>query len=197
MIEIKRLRSAFPHLPPGGPPERWASQVVRFAILGNSGSGKSTLASALVSFHAIPSLDLDTVAWVPGTVGVPREHADTAKDVQTFCARNESFLIEGCYEGLIAASFPYQPRLIFLDVGPDVCERHCRARPFESHKYDSPAAQNEKLEFLLQWIRDYYTRQGPMSRTEHIKLYDSYAGPKSRYVAQVTLSKAGDILVNA
>jgi hypothetical protein len=99
---------------------------------------------------------------------------------------NEAFVIEGCYEDLIAASLDYLPRLIFLDVPAEVCERHCRARPFEPHKYASLEAQNEKLEFLLQWVRDYYTRAGRMSRAEHLKLFDSYAGPKARYISEFT-----------
>jgi len=166
---------------------------MRFAILGNSGSGKSTLASALAARHALSSLDLDTVAWVPGTVGVPRDATESALEVSSFCSKNDSFVIEGCYENLIAASFPFNPRLIFLDVGADVCEAHCRARPFESHKYESLEAQNEKLQFLLQWVRDYYTRSGPMSRMEHVKLFEAYRGPKSLHRVPVEVGATGDI----
>jgi len=167
---------------------------MRFAILGNSGSGKSTLAAELASYHAIPTLDLDTIAWIPGTVGVPRDPDAAAADVQNFCSANKSFLLEGCYENLIAAALSFRPELIFLDVDAEVCERHCRARPFEAHKYGNPAQQNEKLDFLLQWVRDYYTRQGPMSHVEHLKLFESYSGPKARYQVEVTVSPTGDIL---
>jgi adenylate kinase family enzyme len=167
---------------------------MRIAIVGNSGSGKSSLASALAEFHHLPQLDLDTVAWVPHTVGVPRDAAEAVSEVTAFCLENESFVVEGCYENLIAATLPHNPRLLFLDVDADICEAHCRARPFEPHKYDTVTAQNDKLEFLLQWVRGYYTRQGPMSRTEHVRLFDSYTGRKSRYIAEVALNNAGEIV---
>ena len=142
-------------------------------------------------------LDLDTVAWVTGKVGVLRDPIEAAHDVRLFCAGNKSFVIEGCYEDLIAAAFPYRPHLLFLDVSAEICERHCRARPFEPHKYASMEPQSAKLEFLLQWVRDYYTRPGRMSRTEHLKLFESYSGPKSRFEAEVTLGKTDDIICSA
>jgi putative acetyltransferase len=45
---------------------------MRVAILGNSGSGKSTLARQLTDQHGLAVLDLDTIAWVPGKIAVPR-----------------------------------------------------------------------------------------------------------------------------
>jgi adenylate kinase family enzyme len=167
---------------------------MRFAILGNSGSGKSTLASALATHHSAATLDLDTVAWVPNTVGVPRDPVAAAADVREFCASQDSFVIEGCYENLIAASFSYAPRLLFLDLPASLCEQHCRNRPIESHKYHTLEAQNEKLTYLLEWVRGYYLRSGPMSHESHVNLYESYRGPKSRYCREVTMNAVGDIL---
>jgi adenylate kinase family enzyme len=164
---------------------------VRYAIIGNSGSGKSTLAARLAARHGLVRLDLDTVAWEPHVVGVPRNFATAAADVARFCAEHDDFVIEGCYEDLIAASFPFRPRLVFLDPGVEVCERHCRQRPFEPHKYASSAGQNEKLESLLRWVRDYYVRQGPMSHATHSALYAGYRGPKERHRSAVLHEAAG------
>jgi len=58
--------------------EGWYPRPMRFAILGNCGSGKSTLASALAGHYGATALDLDTIAWVPGTVGIQRESAEAA-----------------------------------------------------------------------------------------------------------------------
>jgi adenylate kinase family enzyme len=168
--------------------------TARFVILGNSGSGKTSLAAAIASHASIPVLDLDTVAWVPGTVALARDAEVAASDVRAFCSTHASFVIEGCYGGLIAAALHWRPRLIFLDVPYGVCESHCRSRPFEPHKYATPAAQNEKLGFLLEWARDYYTREGPMSRAEHLQLFDAYDGPKLRCVQEPALNSAGELL---
>jgi adenylate kinase family enzyme len=167
---------------------------MRFAIIGNSGSGKSTLAASLASLHAAPLLDLDTIAWVPGKIAVPRDPQQAEDDLRAFCSSHQSFVVEGCYETLIPATFPFRPTLIFLDVDVETCVRHCLDRPFEPHKYASPAEQDEKLAFLLDWVRDYYTREGVMSRAEHIKLFDSYQGPKARYHREVLVGRNGEIL---
>ncbi len=166
----------------------------RYAILGNSGSGKSTLARALVAHCGAPYLDLDTVAWVPGSVGVPRAPAEAEREVREFCARHPAFVVEGCYEDLMAAVLPFKPLLVFLDVDAGLCEAHCRARPWEPHKYASADAQNEKLPFLLEWVRGYYTREGPLSHAAHAALYDACTGPKVRFHGEVTVGAEGDIL---
>lgn len=170
---------------------------MRFAILGNSGSGKSTLAAALANCYSAPTLDLDTVAWVPNAVGARRDSAAAAGDVRRFCAGRDSFVIEGCYDELIAVSFEYAPHLLFLDVDCRLCEQHCLTRPFEGHKYRSREAQDEQLALLLDWVRGYYARSGPMSRESHLALFESYPGPKSRFRAEVRVNGRGEILEGA
>ena len=166
---------------------------MRFAIIGNSGSGKSTLAASLAALHAASLLDLDTIAWVPGKVAVPRDPRHAADDLRAFCSSHQSFVVEGCYENLIGATFPFAPMLIYLDVDVETCLRHCRERPFEPHKYASRSEQDEKLALLLGWVRDYYTREGAMSRSEHIRLFDSYQGPKAPYHQEVVVASNGEI----
>lgn len=151
---------------------------MRVAILGNSGSGKSTLAREMARAESVVVLDLDTVAWVPGKVAVARDPQDAAREVRAFCADRESWIVEGCYAGLVEATFPFQPLLIFLDPGVERCLEHCRARPWEPHKYASRAEQDERLSFLLDWVRDYYTRDGDMSHRAHLATFEAYAGPK-------------------
>lgn len=167
--------------------------ALRFVILGNSGSGKSTLARALAAKHGLAVLDLDTVAWEPDTVGVPRDPAAAAADVQRFCAEHAGWVLEGCYETLVEAVFDHRPQLIWLDPGVDVCIRHCRARPFEPHKYATREAQEEKLGFLLAWVREHYTRERPLSQAAHVATFDRYAGPKRRYGEEVRVDADGQI----
>ena len=80
----------------------------------------------------------------------------------------------------------YEPELVFLDPGLDRCLSNCRARPWESHKYSSKAEQDSKLQFLLQWVMEYYDREGEMSFTGHMAIYNRYDGPK-RFVTKVTV----------
>ena len=122
-------------------------------------------------------LDLDTVAWEPGKVAVPRAPEAARADVAAFCAC-PSWIIEGCYGDLIAATLSWKPELIFVNPGEAECLRRCRERPWEPHKYASKAEQDARLEFLLAWVSDYYRRDGPMSLKAHRALFESYTGLK-------------------
>jgi adenylate kinase family enzyme len=161
------------------------ADVMKVAILGNSGSGKSTLARALAADAAIPMLDLDLVFWQPGTA-LERPRPERLAAVQRFCREHEAWIIEGCYADLIEASFPWEPELVFLDPGLEVCRENCRRRPHEPHKYPTPQAQAERLEFLLQWVAAYYERDDSMSWRAHQALFARYSGPKRRVVGQTS-----------
>ncbi|BBL72220.1 hypothetical protein MoryE10_28260 [Methylogaea oryzae] len=156
---------------------------MRIVILGNSGSGKTTLARRLAAGHGLATLDLDTVAWEPGKIAVPRDPAEAAADVKAFCESNDRRVAEGCYAGLIDAALAYSPTLLFLEPGVETCLSNCRNRPWEPHKYPSKEAQDEKLAFLLAWVSEYYSRDGDLSLRAHQALFDGYAGPKQKLAA--------------
>jgi adenylate kinase family enzyme len=153
---------------------------MRLAILGNSGSGKSTLAQWAAKSSGAAYLDLDTVAWLPDQVAVPRPARAARAEVQSFCAAHTRWVIEGCYASLIDATLPFSPRLIFLNPGPTQCVANCQARPWEPHKYASKAEQDERLAFLLTWVKDYYGRSGDMSLAGHQALFEGYVGDKQQ-----------------
>ena len=149
---------------------------MRVAILGNSGSGKSTLARNLATRTGTPAVDLDTFAWEPGQVAVPRDPALAAAEVAAFCATHQAWIIEGCYAELIRATLPHRPTLVFLEPGVEACLAHCRApdgRPYAASDPD-----------LLDWVRAYYTREGDLSLAAHQALFEAYEGPKQKLTAE-------------
>lgn len=158
--------------------------MTRIAILGNSGSGKSTLARSLAARFDATLLDLDTVAWEPGQVAVARSSQVARADVRAFCAGNPRWVVEGCYASLIEAALEFSPFLLFLNPGEQQCVENCRARPWEPHKYASRAEQDERLAFLLSWVRDYYTRAGDMSLAGHRACFDAYPGARQELRTQ-------------
>lgn len=156
---------------------------MRVAIIGNSGSGKTTLAHQLAANCSVPILDLDLIFWELG-VPIERPIVDRTADVQRFCSEHDSWIIEGCYADLIEASFVWNPELIFLDPGREACITNCQRRPLEPHKYRTKEDQDEKLTFLIQWVADYYERDGLMSFASHVALFEQYSGPKKRISEQ-------------
>jgi adenylate kinase family enzyme len=153
---------------------------MRIVIIGNSGSGKSTLAAQIATAHSITCLDLDTIAWEPGTIAVARTAEAAAADVASFCSGHERWAVEGCYGGLASQALTHAPILLFVDPGVDACLANCRSRPWEPHKYASKAEQDEQLAFLLSWVRDYYSREDDLSLATHRSLFESYRGLKLR-----------------
>jgi adenylate kinase family enzyme len=168
--------------------------TMRVAVIGNSGSGKSTLARQLATLHSMPMLDLDTVAWEPGKIAVAREPDAAARDVQTFCKANPDWVAEGCYAVLVRATLAYSPVLLFLEPGVEACLANCRSRPWEPHKYESKQAQDQRLDSLLTWVREYYSRAGGLSLTAHQVLFDDYHGPKYKFTARVDAAELGGLL---
>jgi adenylate kinase family enzyme len=151
---------------------------MRIAIIGNSGSGKSTLAAWLADRTGAALLDLDTVAWAPNSIAVARPAEEAENDVRAFCAAHPSWVVEGCYANLVQVSLRFAPRLVFLNPGERQCLENCRARPWEAHKYASKEEQDQRLDFLLAWVSQYYTRSGEMSLSAHSACFNAYPGKR-------------------
>jgi adenylate kinase family enzyme len=153
--------------------------MTRIVIFGNSGSGKSTMARALAHEHSIPHLDLDQLAW--SSPGVRMPVAESAAVIDAFIAANSRWIAEGCYADLVELILPHATEVRFLNPGVDVCIANCRSRPWEPAKYASKEEQDERLEFLLQWVREYETRTDEYSLVRHRALFDGFSGRKQEY----------------
>jgi adenylate kinase family enzyme len=164
---------------------------MKIAILGNSGSGKSTLAKLISSHHKAEMLDLDTVAFEPGKIAVARSSEAAEREVESFCRSHDHWVVEGCYANLINAALSFKPHLLFLNPGEAQCLAHCKARPWEPHKYASKEEQDKLLEFLLTWVKQYYTRDGEMSLKAHQACFQHYSGPKSALTTAPALDPLG------
>ena len=151
----------------------------RILIYGNSGSGKTTMARKAAAGHGLPHLDLDLVAW--DAPGERRALAESVAALEAFFAANEGWVIEGCYGDLVEAALPYCTELRFLNPGVEACVAHCRARPWEPEKYASPGEQDQRLAFLLGWVRQYDTRADEYGLARHRAIFDGFGGTKREY----------------
>ena len=158
----------------------------RILVIGNSGSGKTTLASALARDGGLAHLDLDTLAWLPTDPPTRRPLADSAREIHRFTAQQRDWVVEGCYADLAGIVAAQASELVFLNPGVEACVRHCRARPWEPHKYPTRAAQDANLAMLIDWVRAYASRDDACSLSAHRALYDAFAGLK-REVREVAM----------
>jgi adenylate kinase family enzyme len=167
---------------------RMEKRVQRIVIFGNAGSGKSTYAVHLSKVEGLAHLDLDTLVWEPRLVAVPRSGDVVEGDLNRFLGSQTRWVIEGCYSEWVELASRHCTELVFLNPGEAVCLAHCRARPWEPHKYVSSVEQDKMLDFLLSWVRAYYTRDESCSLMRHQQLFQAFTGPKR----EVTLPLALD-----
>jgi adenylate kinase family enzyme len=158
----------------------------RIVIIGNSGSGKTSMGDRLAAAHALPHLDLDSLAWESPAVRRPRE--ESMGMIHAFVEANPQWIVEGCYAGLVESILPYATELRFLNPGIDACVTNCRTRPFEPHKYASMEEQNARLDFLLSWVREYAVRDDEYSLAAHRRVFDAFTGLKVEYTDPASYS---------
>lgn len=155
----------------------------KVVIFGNSGSGKSTLAGNIANSEGLAHLDLDTLAWSPGMPPERKPLAESQREMDAFCQANDGWVIEGCYADLLEYVLPCASEIIYMNLPVEACVANAKARPWEPHKYESKDAQDANLDMLMQWIRDYDTRDDVFSRRAHEALYEGYQGNKTVYTS--------------
>lgn len=147
-------------------------------IFGNSGAGKSTSARRLVEKEGVAHLDLDILAWLPGTP-LQRAHLRESKDkIDDFINSNSCWAIEGGYVDLLEHAASQANEIIFMNLSIDQCVNNARKRLWEPHKYKSKDEQNENLETLIDWIKGYAERNDIFSFRSHMKFYEEFTGKK-------------------
>ncbi|MFV2057798.1 MAG: shikimate kinase, partial [Thiohalomonadales bacterium] len=153
----------------------------RIIIFGNSGSGKSTLALQYATAKALPLLDLDTLAWLDSDPPQRRKLEDSARDIESFTGANPFWIIEGCYADLLGLVIDLATDVVFLNPGVETCLKNCKSRPWEPHKYATIEKQDQNLEMLLQWVKQYPQRTDDFSLTSHQRLFSNFNGKKTEF----------------
>lgn len=124
----------------------------------------------------LPHLDLDLLAW--STPGVRKPVPDSVEEIDAFRAAHPEWVAEGCYADLLKAILPDATEIRFLNPGIETCVANCLARPWEPEKYSSKEEQDAMLAFLVEWVREYETRDDEYSLGEHRRLFEAFGGSK-------------------
>jgi adenylate kinase family enzyme len=154
---------------------------VRVILLGNAGAGKSTMALWLIGDRDIPRLSLDEIAWNDGPERKP--FSESLELLAEFITGKDEWIIEGCYGDLIEAALPHCTELRFLNPGVEACVEHCRRRPWEPEKFPTPEAQDAMLARLIEWVREYGTRDDEYGLRRHRAIFDQFTGKKREYTS--------------
>ena len=161
---------------------------MKLILLGNAGACKSTVAHRIIGDEPIPRLSLDEIAWDDGPKRKPLEVS--LRLLYAFIQSNERWIIEGCYSDLIQAALPYCTELRFLNPGIEACVAHCHCRPWEPEKFSSPEAQAAILTQLVQWVREYETRDDEYGLKRHRQVFERFPGRKREYTSVECYSDA-------
>lgn len=73
---------------------------------------------------------------------------------------------------------PLATEAIFLNLPVAQCQTNARGRPWEPHKYPSPAAQDANLAMLVDWIAQYPERDDVLSLRAHRRFFEAFPGRK-------------------
>ncbi len=157
----------------------------KIVIFGNSGSGKSTLAKTLAASQNLAHLDLDTIAWKPVSPPVRMSIEESNVQLFDFIDHHKDWVIEGCYADLLSLVLPYADEMFFLNLPVSACIENAKNRPWEPHKYESEAAQNDNLAMLIDWIALYPSRTDTFSQQAHENLYKQFDGKKTMFTTNV------------
>ena len=157
--------------------------MTKILIFGNSSSGKSTLAKKMSAEQGLSHLDLDEIAWNEETPPCRKPLSESKTFIDGFIMRHPSWVIEGCYSDLLKLVLEHADQVIFMDLPISSCIDNARRRPWEPHKYASKQEQDENLDMLIEWIRNYETRDDVFSRGAHEYLFDQFSGDKMRFVS--------------
>ncbi len=148
-----------PQLHLSGLPVWWSAlQPQRILIVGPSGSGKTTLGHQLGQIHALPSVDLDDLHWLPNWQ--TRPHTELRAAVAAVVAQ-EAWLISGNYNMLQDLTWPRAQLIIWLDLSLPLTLgrviRRCLTRsllkePCCNGNYESLRMTFLSKESLLLWV---------------------------------------------
>ena len=155
-------------------------------IFGNSGSGKSTLAKQMANKHQLAHLDLDTLAWQATEPPSRKPLSESKHAIALFCAKNNGWVIEGCYVDLLQVVADQANEAVFMNLPVSLCQQNAKHRPWEPHKYSSKAEQDANLPMLLGWIEAYETRLDEFSCQAHTQLYNEFSGTKQQITKNQT-----------
>lgn len=161
-------------------------------IFGNSSSGKSTLAKEIARCEKIAHLDLDTIAWLPETPPERMPLDVSNKNIKAFITTHKNWVIEGCYTDLFKTIRSEASQIIFMNLDISRCIENAKNRPWEPHKYATKKAQDENLEMLIEWIKQYFEREDVCSYKAHTDFYEDFSGNKIMYLDNEKNTKKND-----
>ena len=153
--------------------------MTKIIIFGNSGAGKTTLAKQLQQNFKLEHLDLDTLAWSDENTPTRKLLTQSINEIDVFLSHKHDWVIEGCYTDLLEYVAKQANEMLFLNPGVEVCINNCRNRAWEPHKYASKEEQDKNLEMLIDWVKQYETRNDEFSLKAHIALYESFQNRKT------------------
>jgi len=146
------------------------------------------MACAIARDRVLPCLSLDSIAWRDKAVRRPR--GESIAELKQFVRESDEWIIEGCYGDLAEAALPFCTELRFLNPGVETCVEHCRRRRWEPEKFASAEAQDAMLDYLIEWVRSYETRDDEFGLKSHRRIFDAFDGRKREYSAAESESES-------
>ena len=154
---------------------------MKIVVFGNTGSGKSTLARRLSDVHGLAFLELDMIAWKSKDPPARFPLQESVSKIDDFINQHDGWVMEGAYGDFVVHLLAHADEFIFLNPGIEACISNAKSRPWEPHKYKSAKEQNDFLPNLIDWLKQYETREDEFGLMRHVEIFSSFTGKKTEF----------------
>lgn len=138
----------------------------RILVIGSPGSGKSRLSKDLSLLLGLPILHLDYIYHIDNERQISR--ADLKDKITQFVLSNDSFIIDGNYNGTLEYRLAYADTVFFYMIDKEICMENAVRRLQEPKRDDmAPGFDHTKMDDdFLDYIRDFECNN--ISMIEHV-----------------------------
>jgi deoxyadenosine/deoxycytidine kinase len=120
---------------------------------------------------------MDKFYWETGGFNKKRDLKLVKKDIQS-STLTDSWICEGVFGKIADMAIESASMVILLDLTWEDCKKNLMNRGPNYEDCQTPSQADKSFEDLLNWAKDYSTRENHTSRNYHYNLYNIFVGEK-------------------
>ena len=152
----------------------------RIVVLGNAGSGKSYFTKAIGTILDLRIIHLDDLFWEPSGYDQRRSSDFILASLDQIKAEHQ-WIAEGVYGELAERLLDRSELFIWIDLDWEVCRSSLFERGSESSKGMDEEHSKLKLQSLVDYASQYWSRSNSCSHSYHLGLFQKFQGQKMRF----------------
>lgn len=161
----------------------------RIAVFGNAGSGKTYLSQKLGLQYGLPTVDLDTLFWMPPGQYELKRPEDQLNGMVEELGTGETWIVEGVYGELVLQLLGRAQLLIWLDLPWQVCRERIESRQRKNCGPVPLPGVDKGWDTFMAYAGGYMTRDDHRSHQGHQKIFDDFDGHKVHLTSELGVNE--------